>query len=285
MLYTLLKFLGWGMLLAFIGVCVGWALRSLTFRTEQARAIGSNVDAAELERLRMRLADLEPVVAERDRLRIQLADVRHADSPGIVGGEIPEAPESEQRPDAEPPAQPRSVVVGGPDVLPPGHGDMASSRDDAAALPGESAGGEFVDVEHSSDGADRVADLDGRDVSTLLGSVGGTTGPDDVAEVEEPRVLDLDAAARILGRKVTLDDLTVIEGIGPKICELCSGMGITTWRTLADTDVADLQSMLDAAGSRYAVHKPATWPRQAALLAAGRWEEFTTVTDDLEGGA
>ncbi|MEP1124188.1 MAG: hypothetical protein ABJH68_09900 [Ilumatobacter sp.] len=280
MLYTLLKFFGWGILLACIGVCVGWALRSLKCRTELARAAGSTVDAGELERLRGRLADLEPVVAERDRLRIQLADVRHADSPGIVGGEIPDAPEPDQRSDEESEAHPDSAEVTEP-VAAPAHGETASSHDDTSAVTGEGPGGESDDVEHSPQGADGAADLDGRDIP---GSAGGPTGPDDVAGGEEPRPLDLDTAARVLGRKVTLDDLTVIEGIGPKICELCSGIGITTWRTLADTDVADLQSMLDAAGSRYAVHKPATWPLQAGLLADGRWEEFTTVTDDLGGG-
>ncbi len=235
--YTLLKFLGWGTLLACIGVCIGWALRSLKSRAELARAVGSNVETGELERLRARLADLEPVVAERDRLRIQLADVRHADSPGIVGGEIPEAPEPEHSTDDT------DQVV-----------DVA----------------EIADVE---DDAEIVDDAEIADVAEIVDVA-------EIADVRESRVLDLDAAARVIGKKVTLDDLTVVEGIGPKICELCSGIGITTWRTLADTDVADLQSMLDAAGSRYAVHKPGTWPRQAALLADGRWEEFRAVTTD-----
>jgi len=84
-MYTLLKFLGWGILLAVVGGCIGWALRALTARSELARARSADVDAAEFERMRDRLADFDQVVAERDRLRMQIADMRHTDSPGVVG--------------------------------------------------------------------------------------------------------------------------------------------------------------------------------------------------------
>ena len=85
MLYTLLKFLGWGLLLAVIGGCIGWALRALKCRGELAQARQATVDGDEVERMRHRLANLEQVVAERDRLRMQIADMRHTDSPGVVG--------------------------------------------------------------------------------------------------------------------------------------------------------------------------------------------------------
>jgi predicted flap endonuclease-1-like 5' DNA nuclease len=108
--------------------------------------------------------------------------------------------------------------------------------------------------------------------------------PDDAERVETDEPLDLDAAAAVLGKKVDLDALTVVEGIGPKITELCAGIGVTTWAQLAATDVEELQSMLDAAGSRFQMHKPASWPQQAALLASGQWEEFSALTESLAGG-
>jgi predicted flap endonuclease-1-like 5' DNA nuclease len=108
--------------------------------------------------------------------------------------------------------------------------------------------------------------------------------PDDCERVETDEPLDLDAAAAVLGKKITLDALTVVEGIGPKIAELCAGIGVTTWAQLAATDVVELQSMLDAAGSRFQMHKPASWPQQAALLASGQWEEFSALTESLAGG-
>jgi predicted flap endonuclease-1-like 5' DNA nuclease len=105
-----------------------------------------------------------------------------------------------------------------------------------------------------------------------------------VAADPSPAELDLDAAAAVLGKKVALDALTVVEGIGPKIAELCAGIGVTTWDQLAATDVEELQSMLDAAGSRFQMHKPASWPQQAALLASGQWEEFVAMTESPAGG-
>ncbi len=80
------------------------------------------------------------------------------------------------------------------------------------------------------------------------------------------------------------DDLTRIEGIGPKIAGLLKDRGITTWNRLAETDVAVLQSVLDDAGPRYRIHDPSTWPQQAALAAAGSWDELEALQDHLKGG-
>jgi predicted flap endonuclease-1-like 5' DNA nuclease len=96
--------------------------------------------------------------------------------------------------------------------------------------------------------------------------------------------VDTAAAASVLGRKIKADDLTVVEGIGPKIADLLKADGIATWAALEAADVARLQGVLDAAGPRYRVHKPTTWPQQAGLLAAGKWEAFKKLTDELTGG-
>jgi predicted flap endonuclease-1-like 5' DNA nuclease len=81
-----------------------------------------------------------------------------------------------------------------------------------------------------------------------------------------------------------LDDLTVVEGIGPKIADLCHGIGIQTWRDLAQTEVSLLRTMLHDAGPRFRSHDPSTWPEQAALLADGRWTDFRAFTAKLDGG-
>ncbi len=80
------------------------------------------------------------------------------------------------------------------------------------------------------------------------------------------------------------DDLTRIEGIGPKIEGLLNAKGIGTWAQLAETEVPVLQSVLDEAGPRYRIHDPATWPRQASLAAAGAWKELEELQDRLQGG-
>jgi predicted flap endonuclease-1-like 5' DNA nuclease len=91
--------------------------------------------------------------------------------------------------------------------------------------------------------------------------------------------LDLAAAADVFGAKIQLDDLTVIEGIGPKIADLCHGIGIQTWRDLAQTEASLLRTMLHDAGARFRSHDPSTWPEQAALLADGRWDDFRAFAD------
>lgn len=91
--------------------------------------------------------------------------------------------------------------------------------------------------------------------------------------------------SRIIGGvKLRLNDLGVIEGIGPKIEKLLNQAGIRTWDELAATQVSRLEGILDAAGHDYQMHVPKTWPQQARLLAEARWTEFKELTDRLKGG-
>jgi len=85
-------------------------------------------------------------------------------------------------------------------------------------------------------------------------------------------------------RRYKQDDLKAVEGVGPKIAELLNNGGITTWRKLANTDVATIQGILDAAGSRYKLADPGSWPKQAELAADGKWDELTEYQDRLQGG-
>lgn len=66
------------------------------------------------------------------------------------------------------------------------------------------------------------------------------------------------------------DDIRIVKGIGPKICELLKSKGITTFAELAATPIATLQRILNEAGKGYSHHDPTTWPAQAQLLAAGK---------------
>ena len=80
------------------------------------------------------------------------------------------------------------------------------------------------------------------------------------------------------------DDLKKIEGIGPKIEKLLHQAGIRSFATLARTPVEKLREILQAAGSRYRLADPTTWPRQAEMAASGRWEELKDYQDALNGG-
>ncbi len=86
------------------------------------------------------------------------------------------------------------------------------------------------------------------------------------------------------GRKIELDDLTVIEGVGPAIAGLLTASGINSWQALADADADFIQGILDDAGPNYSVHNPATWKQQAALAAAGNWDELEQLQQQLDGG-
>ena len=80
------------------------------------------------------------------------------------------------------------------------------------------------------------------------------------------------------------DDLSKVEGIGPKIAEHFNAAGIHTFAELAATSVERLQEILTEAGPAYASHNPGTWPKQAEMAAAGKWDELKAWQDELDGG-
>lgn len=80
------------------------------------------------------------------------------------------------------------------------------------------------------------------------------------------------------------DDLTRIEGIGPKIQQLLNDAGIQTWAQLATAPVDRLKNILHLAGERFQIHDPSSWPDQAKLAAEGRWDELDELQDILQGG-
>ncbi len=67
------------------------------------------------------------------------------------------------------------------------------------------------------------------------------------------------------------DDLTKIEGIGPKIAELLRNDGIITFEKLSETSEETLKGILAKAGKRFQVHNPTTWAAQAKMAAKGDW--------------
>ena len=86
------------------------------------------------------------------------------------------------------------------------------------------------------------------------------------------------------GKKIKQDDLKVVEGVGPKIEGLLNEAGIHTWQDLAEAPTDKVQAILDEAGSRYRMHDPATWSKQAKLAHEGNWEELEAYQDRLDGG-
>ncbi len=80
------------------------------------------------------------------------------------------------------------------------------------------------------------------------------------------------------------NDLKVVEGIGPKIESLLKAAGMNTWVDLSKATVPQIQEVLTAAGDRYRLADPKTWPKQAELAANGKWTELKEYQDFLSGG-
>ncbi len=106
--------------------------------------------------------------------------------------------------------------------------------------------------------------------------------------VRRPSAVELAAVAAVAAveppQPPPSDDLTIIEGIGPKIAELLNEHGIYTFAKLADTSVADLETMLRSGGNRFQTANPETWPRQARLAANREWPRLDALKAELQGG-
>ena len=113
-----------------------------------------------------------------------------------------------------------------------------------------------------------------------------TTNDTDVADAKaeetKEEVVEEPAAA---ADDVAMDDLTKIEGIGPKLKSIFHDAGIKTFAQLAEKTPEELKEiMINAGGKGYARFNPATWPAQAKLAAEGKWEELKKWQDELDGG-
>lgn len=80
------------------------------------------------------------------------------------------------------------------------------------------------------------------------------------------------------------DDLTKIEGIGPKINVALKDKGISTFEELAKLKAKDIKDILDEHGSKFNTHATTSWPKQAKLAAKGEWEKLAKLQNELIGG-
>lgn len=104
------------------------------------------------------------------------------------------------------------------------------------------------------------------------------------AQEEKPKTSKSDKITLPSGKKIKVDDLKVVEGIGPKIEGLLNDAGINTWAELATAAIDKVQAILDEAGPRYRMHDPATWAKQAELANDAKWAELEEYQDKLKGG-
>lgn len=96
--------------------------------------------------------------------------------------------------------------------------------------------------------------------------------------------VDIVAAAKAGFSVRGQDDLKIVEGIGPKIDSLLKAAGINTFSQLAAASVGQVTGILEAAGPRFKLANPASWPRQAQLCADNQWDELKALQDHLIAG-
>jgi len=96
---------------------------------------------------------------------------------------------------------------------------------------------------------------------------------------QEPGVPVPEAACEV---EVEPNDLTEIEGIGPKVEGVLREAGILTYPQLAGTRPEALRQILRDEGLPFI--DPETWPEQAASAAAGDWEGLKALQEELSRG-
>lgn len=106
-----------------------------------------------------------------------------------------------------------------------------------------------------------------------LGTSSATLTPFDPAE-----------AKAVFGKKIKENDLTIVEGIGPKIQELFHNHDIKTWKTLSECTVDKCLTVLSSGGNRFKIYNPGTWPEQAKMGYEGNWKQLLKWQDELVGG-
>lgn len=79
------------------------------------------------------------------------------------------------------------------------------------------------------------------------------------------------------------DDLTRIEGIGPKMNAALIAQGIDTFAKLSTKSVDDIRAAIDAGGMRFAPSAE-SWAEQAGYAAKGDWDGLAKLQEILESG-
>lgn len=73
-------------------------------------------------------------------------------------------------------------------------------------------------------------------------------------------------------KKLSEDNLQIIEGIGPKMESVLHENGITNWGVLASKSPGELKAVLDRYGDKYRIIDPSGWADQARYAKDGDWD-------------
>ena len=102
-----------------------------------------------------------------------------------------------------------------------------------------------------------------------------------IVEKQAPGKKSTKKSASVAAPAPKSDDLTRIEGIGPKTASILNQAGVTSFQALASLKSEEIKDILRAAKSRGV---PTSWPQQAKIAAAGDWNGLTKLQAELKGG-
>jgi len=103
-------------------------------------------------------------------------------------------------------------------------------------------------------------------------------------EAKPEEAVETEAAPVAKSKSKKGDDLTKIEGIGPKVAEVLHEAGITTFAKLAESKAEDIKEILEKSGGHFNAQDPTSWPEQSKLAADGKWDELKVLQDKLIAG-
>ena len=109
-----------------------------------------------------------------------------------------------------------------------------------------------------------------------------TSGKKEDAPVETYAASHDDHAEAAVADEGAADDLTKLEGIGPKVAGVLAEVGFSTYAKLAAADADEVRAALKANGLH--MMDPAGWIEQAELAAKGDMEALEKLQDELKGG-
>ena len=156
-------------------------------------------------------------------------------------------------------------------------------------------GAEFVRTHLKSEDDDiktehtpaNVVDLDvahKTEVVPIFTSLNGIKHSEHMPETHIAQTPPVDRDAPQSSELPPMDDLKIVEGIGPRLELILYNGGIRTFKELAETRVDRLKEIMIAAGKNPNFNDPSTWPEQARLLANGEMEKFKAYIKWLDGG-
>ena len=122
------------------------------------------------------------------------------------------------------------------------------------------------------------------EIASIFTSLNGIKNSELVTETHIAETPPVDKAVPQSAELPPMDDLKIIEGIGPRLELILYNGGIRTFKELAETRVDKIKEIMIAAGKNPNFNDPSTWPEQARLLANGEMEKFKAYTKWLDGG-